>query len=237
MRSPLESGPWQTLDEVESTQDVASTLLAQGQSVGVVFARHQSRGRGRFQREWVSSPGESLTMSLVFSAYADHPRPYLIGMAVACAAAGVAHCQLQWPNDLTMHGLKLGGILTELVPDNTGRKIPVVGVGINLNQTEFPPEISERAVSLFQIRGATSGGEAIARAVVDRVSRMPEPKGWTDLEPVWALFDVTPGKRYNLADGREAVALRVGPDGELLCAIDGESATVLAADAVFGPPA
>src|SRR5947209_17623403 len=101
-------------------------------------------------------------MSMAFAAYADHPRPYLVGMGVAVAAAAVIRCELAWPNDLVVGGQKLGGILTELLPDQTGRRVPVVGVGINLNHKRFPAEIAGRAPNAALYNGAYYGAAAVA---------------------------------------------------------------------------
>ncbi|MGV3614412.1 MAG: biotin--[acetyl-CoA-carboxylase] ligase [Fimbriimonas sp.] len=235
MKSPLDGGrTWETLDAVESTQAIAAARLREGASVGVVFAHDQTAGRGRFGRPWVSQRGDSLTFSLIFWEYADHPRPYLVGMAVAAAAAGVAHCQLRWPNDLVEGERKLGGILTELLPDDQGRRVPVVGVGLNLNQTEFPEEIAHRATSLRLVREGAYDPETIARKILARLALLPEPEQWADLWPVWELFDATPGKAYRLPTGEEAIALGVGSDAQLLCSVDGESRSVMAAEALFG---
>lgn len=150
------------------------------------------------------------------------------------AAAGVLHSQLRWPNDLTFDGRKLGGILSEIVVDPRGRRVPVVGLGINLNQAEFAPEIAEVATSLHRLRGGSYDPEAIARKILDRFIDLPEPTSWNALEPAWSLFDRTPGKLYRLPNGEFAVALGVGSDGQLIASVDGESVSVLAADAIFG---
>jgi BirA family biotin operon repressor/biotin-[acetyl-CoA-carboxylase] ligase len=232
MISPLVTGPWLELDETESTQEAARALLASGEPAGVVFAHHQTRGRGRFERSWHSQRGESLTMSLVFGHYADHPRPWLIGMAVAIAAAGAAHSRLMWPNDLMLDGKKLGGILTELIPDSHGRRIPVVGVGINVGSLDLPTELADRATSLALHRPGEYSPTSLAREIVARISDLPEPTDWPALRAAWMLFDATPGKRYLLASGEEAVAIGLGPTGELLCSVDGETRSVLAAEAM-----
>lgn len=232
MKSP--STEWLVLDETASTQTVAAERLRTGDQVGVVYARNQTKGKGRFDRGWFSQAGESLTMSLVLRGYADHPAPQFVGMAVACAMAGTLHCELQWPNDLVFGDKKLGGILTELLPDENGRRVPVVGIGVNLNQRSFPPEIADRAISLAMYRGGSNDPEDIARAFLNRLPLIPEPDDWAAIQPVWMLFDHTPGKSYFLPDGSEAVAIGVGPDGRLICAVDGESAAVLAAEAIFG---
>jgi len=233
MKSPLENGRWHDFDDVLSTQDIAANEVKEGRG-GVFFARNQTLGRGRFGREWVSSPGDSLTMSMAFAAYADHPRPYLIGMTVAVAAAAVLHCELAWPNDLVADGGKLGGILTELVPDDQDRRIPVAGIGVNLNQRAFPPEIAGTATSLALYNGGHYEPRKVAEAIVERLAKLPEPQAWGDLAPAWSLFDRTPGKHYLAAEGVEAIALGIGPEGQLLCSIRGETATIMAADAVFG---
>ncbi len=235
MRSPLENGcVWEILDEVASTQNVAGERLRHGAPVGVVLAHHQSQGRGRFDRTWVSARGESLTFSLVFRAYADHPKPYLVGMAVAAAAAGAVHCQLRWPNDLIEGGRKVGGILTEMLPDAEGRRVPVVGIGINLNQASFPEEIADRATSLHLLHGGRYDALEVARRVLTRIEGLPEPSTWAELWPVWELFDATPGKAYLLPSGESAVALGIGSEGQLLASVEGESRTVYAAEALFG---
>jgi BirA family transcriptional regulator, biotin operon repressor / biotin---[acetyl-CoA-carboxylase] ligase len=234
VKSPLDLCVWSSYDEVESTQTVAADLLKEGAPVGVVFAKNQTQGKGRFGRVWHSESGDSLTMSLIFRQYADHPCPHLVGMAVACAAAATLHCELQWPNDLIFGGKKLGGILTELLPDEKGRRVPVVGIGINLNQKSFPAEIADRAISLAMYRGGAYDPEQIGRSVLERLPKLPEINTWEDLHPVWMLFDHTPGKSYRTADGKEAIAMGVGPEGPLICAVEGESTAVLAADAIFG---
>jgi len=237
VRSPLHNGfVWQEFASVASTQTVAAEAIRLGSQTGVVFALDQTQGKGRFGRTWVSSPGESLTFSLIFHGYPDHPCPYLIGMAVAIAAAGVTRCQLRWPNDLVEGSKKVGGILTELISDPEGRRIPVVGVGINLNQSEFSGEIAEIATSLRLKHGRSYMAREIGQKIIERLPDLPEPTTWSDLAPIWALFDATPGKTFRLMTGETAVALGIGSDGQLMCSVDGESRSIYAADAIFGPP-
>ncbi len=63
---------------------------------------------------------------------------------------------------------------------------------------------------------------------------MPEPEHWSDLQPVWTLFDDTAGKHYRLISGEEAIAIGIGPEGELVCAVEGETTMVMAAEAILG---
>ncbi|MBV6459157.1 MAG: Bifunctional ligase/repressor BirA [Fimbriimonadaceae bacterium] len=215
---------WRVVDSAESTQDLLSQPEFDG--VDVVLAKQQTGGRGRHQRTWHSGePGESLAMSIAFRALAGHPKPWLIGMGCAVAAASAVHAHLQWPNDLVLDGKKLGGILTEIVGG-----IPIVGIGLNLNQTQFPSEIAGIATSLTLHRPAQYDAETVARSILDRLARLPDLRVWSDLQPIWNLFDETKGKPYALVDGRKGTAIGIGPEGELLVSVEGETERVLAAD-------
>ncbi|MBS1708948.1 MAG: biotin--[acetyl-CoA-carboxylase] ligase [Armatimonadetes bacterium] len=224
------------LQAVESTQDVAQRLLQEGDTeIGVVWALDQKAGRGRFQREWVSSPGDSLTLSFVLRDYSTLSEPWLAGMMVALAVAGAFHTQIRWPNDLTIKRKKVGGVLTELLTDKDGVRVPVVGVGVNLNQLAFPEPLDGIATSLKLERGHDVDPTEAMHKLVAAVRSMPEPTDWYVLQPIWQIFDDTPGKSYELATGEKAVALGVGSDGHLICAVEGETQSVMAADAIFSP--
>jgi len=225
---------WLSLEEVDSTQTRAAAELAARSGTGIVTAETQTKGRGRFGREWHSERGTSLSMSLAVTGYPDHPAPYLIGMALAIAAAGTIHSRVQWPNDLVLHGRKVGGILTEIMLDPAGRRVPIVGIGINLNQSSFPSEIAEQATSLFLEYGSESEPKAVAEKILKRIESLPEPTDWSAFADIWALFDSTPGKPYQLPSGEKGIGIGVGSSGELLCSVSGESRTVLAADAILG---
>ena len=135
------------LDEVVSTNDYALSLAGK-QATAIVVARRQTKGRGRFRRQWFSND-DSLTASLLlFTNVPDFPHPsrlvHLAGLALARAVeqtAGLA-TQIRWPNDVMTGDKKLAGILCE------GRRNAVaVGIGLNLNQESLPEDLPD-AVSL-----------------------------------------------------------------------------------------
>ncbi len=225
---------WQELPEVSSTQDVASDWVRTGSTGDVVLTHFQSGGRGRLGRRWHADPGDSLAMTLILRNYSQHPKPYLLGMAIAAAVAGVCHAQLRWPNDIVIGEMKLGGILTEIIRGPDRQSIPVVGIGLNLNQTTFPEELRGIATSLHLANGGNYQAKVIAEKVLARMELLPEPNEWADIAPIWQLFDRTPGKRYRLPSGEEAVGVAIGSDGQLLCTVNGESRSILAAEAIFG---
>lgn len=230
MKDPLGGGyGWRIVNQIDSTQRLAAELLRSDAPVGVVVAREQTDGVGRFKRAWHSPKDTSLAMTLILRDYKDHPAPQFVGMAVALAAAAALHCQLAWPNDLMIGERKLGGVLTEVVEG-----VPLVGVGANLDIESFPPDIAERATSLRLAFGGVHAPMEIAERIVAGFKNLPEPDSWTALSPIWSMFDRTPGKRYRLPTGEEAVALGIGADGRLLCSVDGESHAVMVAEALFG---
>lgn len=137
-----------------STNDVAATL-ADG---AVVLADEQHAGRGRRGHVWFSPPGSGLYVSVVLSparARVDPGRATVLltlmaGVALA-EGIGVAtglRVDLKWPNDLQITRRKLGGILAEASGADALSERVVVGYGINVATTAFPPELSDRATSL-----------------------------------------------------------------------------------------
>lgn len=231
MRSPLETGPLVVLDSVDSTQNHAAVLLRQGSPVGAVLSLEQTAGRGRFGRPWSSPPGQCLAVSLIFE---PHPRPYLLGMALAVACAEAFGCQASWPNDVVAAGRKLGGILTEMLSDAQEQSRPVVGVGLNLSNAALPPELAETATSLESITARLWTPQEALDAILGRFILIPTLTSWQDLASRWKAVDATPGKQYRLQDGRVGSAMRVGEEGELICEVEGIEQSVLAADALLG---
>jgi len=234
MKSPLENRRVLIVDEVNSTQELASKVLLTDPNVGAVLAHEQLKGRGRFNRNWHSASGSSLTCSLLLADYPDWDSFHLLGMSVAVAAAGVLHCQLQWPNDIVFGGKKLGGVLTEIYFGNRGQKIAVIGVGINLTENAFPPELADQATSLYQAHGRKVDAEGLLLEICDRLVLLEEPNTWANIEPAWEVFDTTPGKIYKLANGEKATAIGIGSDAQLIASLKGESIAVFAADAILG---
>jgi BirA family transcriptional regulator, biotin operon repressor / biotin---[acetyl-CoA-carboxylase] ligase len=138
---------WSRLDVLAQTGSTNDDLLAAaraGAAEGAVLAaEHQTRGRGRQGRQWVSRAGSSLIFSVLLRPASVPPAdrgwlPLLTGVAVARALGQVAgvDATLKWPNDVLADGAKLAGILAE----QAGEAI-VIGVGLNVAATrdELPP--------------------------------------------------------------------------------------------------
>ena len=148
------------LDETDSTNAHAKRLLAKNKpSEGtVIFTHYQTNGRGQFGKRWESERGENLTVSIILYPNFIEPRKVFLlnyvvslGLKDYLGSLGI-NVQIKWPNDIYYHDKKLGGLLIE--NGLTGEKLnySIVGIGLNVNQTTFNPEI-RNPTSMKLIKG------------------------------------------------------------------------------------
>jgi BirA family biotin operon repressor/biotin-[acetyl-CoA-carboxylase] ligase len=140
---------------VTSTNDIARDLAEAGEAEGTtVVAEEQTAGRGRLGRTWTSPKGEGLYHSVILRpgiAAADAP---LLNLVIAVALAEMIQeryqvpVDIKWPNDVLIRQRKVAGILTELKTVNDHVEYVIAGVGVNLNQTVFSPDLMGYATSL-----------------------------------------------------------------------------------------
>ncbi|MEX2107210.1 MAG: biotin--[acetyl-CoA-carboxylase] ligase [Solirubrobacterales bacterium] len=156
--------PHRHFRRTDSTNTRARELAAAGAPHGTaVTAGEQTEGRGRQGRAWSAPPGKALLYSAVVRPLDE--RHMTLPLAVPLAVCEVAEelapetkCGVKWPNDVQVGGRKLAGVLIEARPQDGWA---VVGVGLNLTiePHEFPPELRETAVSLFD--GPSPGDSAV----------------------------------------------------------------------------
>ncbi len=136
------------LPECTSTNSEAQVLIGENRATDgcVVITDKQTAGRGQRGNRWEASPGENLTLSVVWRpTFLPAPDQFLLSQAVALALhdwAGTllgpgTMLRVKWPNDLLYGDQKLGGILIENTLSGTMIQHSVVGVGTNVNQQEF----------------------------------------------------------------------------------------------------
>ena len=235
------------LDEVDSTQAEIARLAAAGAPEGtVVTARHQRAGRGRRGREWWDGAGDSLLVSVLLRPslpVAEAPPLTFLGalaVAVAVEAEGVAP-GIRWPNDVLVDGRKLAGVLAEAATTAEGRLDRVVlGIGINVGQGSFPPELADRAVSLRILTGRRHDvGRVRDRLLgaLDAGYRELRARGGAGLRAAWRRRSVTLGARVRTADGREGVAEDVDEAGALIVRTEDGRRLRVTAGEITGAPA
>jgi len=152
--------PHRHFARTDSTNTRARELAAAGASHGtIVTAAEQSAGRGRQGRTWAAPPNKALLYSAIVRPLEEHHTllPLAAPLAVCEAAEELQpgiKCKLKWPNDVHLEGRKLAGILIEARPQDGWA---VIGVGLNLSiqQDEFPAELRDTAISIFDSDGRT----------------------------------------------------------------------------------
>lgn len=146
----------EVLETVDSTNEEAKRLARTGAPHGtVVIGKTQTAGKGRLGRRFYSPPQAGLYTTILLRPSCTPEQALLItpGAAVACARAIQRACGLEvkikWVNDLYFQGKKLCGILSESALGVGGSlEYLVVGMGINVQNSSFPPELKEIATSL-----------------------------------------------------------------------------------------
>jgi len=141
--------------KVDSTNTVAMHLGDEGEPHGaVVLAEEQSAGRGRAGRKWISDKSAGISCTLLLRPAIPTSHAPLLTLVAGLAARDAAAEDLdtapdiRWPNDLLVRGKKFCGILTEMRAEPDRMHYAVVGIGMNVNQTKMPAEISDIATSL-----------------------------------------------------------------------------------------
>ena len=124
----------------------------------VVTAGHQTAGRGQRGNTWSSNAGENLLLSIIVRPGEDLEvkRQFLLSQAVAMSIHDAMKCygietRLKWPNDIYAGNRKLAGILLELDYSGAFVEQAIIGIGLNVNQENFPP-MDRTPVSMKMLR-------------------------------------------------------------------------------------
>jgi BirA family transcriptional regulator, biotin operon repressor / biotin---[acetyl-CoA-carboxylase] ligase len=160
------------LGSVDSTNNYAMARVAVGLANHgtLYFANDQWAGRGQRGRIWTSKPGENIILSAVLEPVAlVSSQAFALSACVALAChdlfsrhAGAEATRIKWPNDLYWGDRKAGGILIENNFRGDRWAFAIVGIGININQTEFPAT-ARNPISLRQITGQSYDAVQLAR--------------------------------------------------------------------------
>lgn len=147
------------MPECHSTNTLALQLCQQtGTSEGtVVITNNQTSGRGQRGNSWEAKPGENLTFSIILKpGFLKASDQFLLNQCISLGLHDfliqklLRNVKIKWPNDILVENKKVCGILIENIVQRDSIQWSVVGIGLNVNQTEFA---SERAASLLTISG------------------------------------------------------------------------------------
>ena len=136
------------LPSCQSTNDEAARFIAADEAVAGLFVvtDRQTAGRGQRGNSWQAGPGQNLTTSLVLApSFLAPAEQFWLNIAVSLGVTDAlatllpadARLCIKWPNDIFLDDHKLGGILIENTVQGSRMVWSVVGMGLNINQTEF----------------------------------------------------------------------------------------------------
>lgn len=225
--------------EVFSSVDSTSSYLARADASSpcrACFAEHQTGGRGRRGRRWVSPYGANLYLSLAWS-FAQTPATIgALGLAVGVELAeclqgfGAADVRLKWPNDLLVDGDKLGGILIEHRGEAAAGCRVIVGVGLNVAMaTEQADGLDQPWTPLAAHMETLPERNRLAAGILDallRAMRRFQTDGFESYRARWQRLDAAAGHCVTLEAGSERIigrATGVAADGALLVDVAGRA--------------
>lgn len=231
-------------DELDSTNVKAFELAHEGGFHGeVIVTEHQTAGKGRRGRSWVSPPGKSLAMSVIVRPEISPARAPELTLVTAVALAETlkdsgVEARIKWPNDVQVGGKKVAGILTELSADTERVHFVILGVGVNLNVplADFPAELSESATSILVAKKAPVHRALFTAALLGKLETWLDvwtEQGFGPIREAWKQAASTLGQEVVVrAEGRElrGVAEDIDESGALLLRVGGKLERILSGD-------
>jgi BirA family biotin operon repressor/biotin-[acetyl-CoA-carboxylase] ligase len=221
-----------------STMQEAARMAGAGCPTGtVVIAEEQTAGQGRHGHSWHSEPGAGLYVSVVLrlSLPPDSLPALTLALGLATAEAIARVCglspDLRWPNDVMIGDRKVAGILVHVTDS-----VATAGIGVNVNHTGFPPEISSQANSLRQATGVAQSREDLLIALLPAIDSFTKMLVEGGPRPVLDTFtrhsSYARGRRVRVEQPGgflEGVTAGLNPSGFLILrADDGSESLILA---------
>ena len=228
--------------ETDSTNIRIHQLAREGAAEGTVaWADYQTAGKGRRGRSWESPAGSNLYFSILLRPQISPEKAPMLTLVMAYSVAKAIRTMLgtepkiKWPNDLILDREKICGILTEMHLTGMNISHVVIGVGINVNITEFPEELKEKATSLYLKCKKTVDREALLHQILKEFEKQYglflEKQNLEFLQNEYNQILVNQGKEVRVLEpGHEyqGTALGINQSGELL--VEREDGTI---EAVF----
>lgn len=218
-------------DTLDSTQSEAHRLAAGGAPHGtLVIADSQSAGRGRHGRAWYSPAGQGVWMSLLVRPALPllfAPQMTLVTVVALCRTVRQKlqlDAGIKWPNDLLVHGRKFSGILVDSTGEDELVRYMVIGVGIDCNLTgeDYPPELTDKATSLFIETGRRLDRTQLIAdflAEFDALYNVYMSSGFGVIRSLWESLSITLGQQVSIRQGEtriEGIAEAMDEAGALL---------------------
>ncbi len=217
------SAKWEScfdvLFTVGSTNAEAMRLAQEGADRCLILAEHQTQGRGRRGRVWVSPLGANIYLSMVVSFQMGIAALEGLSLAVALHVVralemeGVKGLGVKWPNDILLEGRKLAGILLEVCGDLAGPCKVVIGLGLNIRMpTSASTQINQPYTDLSTHFSCSPDRNRIVATVIDQLTQGFEQfnvSGFAPLQSCWDSLDVYRNTMVEIRAGSNGVEGRV----------------------------
>ncbi|MFC5551200.1 biotin--[acetyl-CoA-carboxylase] ligase [Massilia aerilata] len=232
------------VEVVAETGSTNADLLARASTLEaplLLVAEHQTAGRGRAGRSWLSAPGHSLTFSLAWKFEGGVQKltglPLAVGTALAETLARLGQpVQLKWPNDVLKDGDKLAGILVETASADSGGVWAVIGIGLNLAMPDELEQQIGRSVAAVPWL-ARMERDTLLAAILDGLAealRLFDKSGFAAFSARWNLLHGWQGQLVTILDRgevlQEGLAAGVDDAGRLLLDTESGRMTIVAGD-------
>ncbi|CCO08683.1 biotin--[acetyl-CoA-carboxylase] ligase [Desulforamulus hydrothermalis] len=194
-----------------STNDLAKELARQGAAEGMaVITEEQTRGRGRLGRSWQCPPRAGLCFSVIL--YPQVNPTEVSRFTLLAAVAVVRACErtlgiragIKWPNDVYAGGAKFCGILAEMAAEADRVKYLVLGIGVNVNQTESElAPLGSTATSLRLQCGRPVSRTKVLKAILEELDSLYalwHTEGFASLKEQWSKVTLWYGASVVVSD-------------------------------------
>jgi BirA family transcriptional regulator, biotin operon repressor / biotin---[acetyl-CoA-carboxylase] ligase len=166
------------LEQTTSTNDAILQFAKANPKKGlVVFAEHQTAGRGQRGNRWESAAGKGLWFSILLRPEIDlASSPRLTAWAAEAISFAIQNefsltPTIKLPNDVQINGRKVAGVLVEMRAQEKAAHLAIVGIGVNVNQPDFPEKLQDKATSLAMALGRQVDRQSFAIALLRELDR------------------------------------------------------------------
>lgn len=217
-------------DSLDSTNSKAKRMANEGENRNILFVtEEQTAGRGRRGRAWSSPKGSGIWMSFLLHPNIAPEHASMLTLVSALAIVKAIHnttgleAKIKWPNDIVVNGKKLCGILTEMSCELDYIHYVVIGIGMNVNTTEFPEELSQIGTSLLRESGQEVKRSELLADVIQQMegyyNQFLETEDLSKLQEEYNACLIHKDQEVRILGGegiQEGIARGIAADGSLL---------------------
>ena len=146
-------------DAVDSTNNYAANLIKKTKVVNgtVILTKRQFAGKGQRGENWFSEENQNLTFSVVVDTQVHVNRVFYLNIVAALSIRKLLSdlnidAQIKWPNDILVNHKKIAGVLIENQLQQTNVRNSIIGIGLNVNQSDFDSSLQATSIRLEKLQ-------------------------------------------------------------------------------------